>query len=1048
VHENLWKTIDLSVADLEEAELSRFIELLVFEADDPIPEAAIHTLWGHSGAMPRDDRVDLLDDLMGRHLLEGSGTIGQPNATFRIHDIVYAFVRRLVDGSPHPAGRVVRSDPRTMKDLHNLFLDAYRKACADGWPSGPDDGYFFSHLRNHLDRSGRTSELADLALSRTWLEAKLRHTLIGDAVADLRTAHRGLPEADGRRGTLKTLELALQKDIDFINRYRNAYPQGLLQCLWNRLCTGPTPSSGATEPSEAVEAAAELVRAWRHEWSHEHGSEAFLSINQGLPDPLQSNLIRVFRSPSDEDPEAGGGALVYAHSLDISADESLLACYVSGAESAIRIWKMKTGAFVGSLPLGDLKLSSLRFEPSGAVVVGVGHDATVRCWDCRLKEEIAELTAPVAGSMERRTVSAIAADGRLVAVGSADGEALVWDRGEQKQLRRRQVAESEVTALAFDLACRRLLVGDQAGTVSVYDARSGEPQLRWAGRGSRITSLASDGNRVYIGSADGHVIEWQCADNSSTELFTAAADSIASLALDRSATRLGWSLGAAQFRPYAIDRSIYIKDVSPANAGTLQLDENPSDVFCLVIRGALVAGAGNDWQPHLWDAALKTFPSRGALIWVGDLQDAGADWLIAGGDDQTARIYERRTLDEVVSCRHGGTVWSAIVLAETATRPATDAIPKAARRAPKPSARPVSLNKTIITVTAGEGDRLKIWDAFRQRELAGIASLAEGTMMCRGTRDRAHLVFGNGLLNLEGETVDWSNYPQDLTLWSAEAGEKVGSFHVNSAMELREEIIITPDNHLLITALDHRRLGVWSLWAGGMPQAVGEPCRNQILAVAVHPAGRLVAAGDISGNIYIYSLDLKLVHPIYNTHQGYVRGLAFTDDGNYLVSGSDDQTMKIWSTSGYTLRGCVELGRYITCLTTSFGLMEVILGLGDGNLRSVRLEGPWDWGPPIVTAGRRWRVTGYTEEAGQAKLVGRWSKRASATCPFCGREVIASGAVLKAVAEWDAKLGGDKSPCLALPDEAWGDGRLRGKCPGCSKELRWNPFQVQAPGRN
>jgi WD40 repeat protein len=1047
-HKNLWMTIDLSVAELEEEERRRFIELAVFGPGDPIQEVAIHTLWGHSRAMDKDAREELLIKLLSRHLLVGSGRLRQADSTFQMHDLVHAFVRRHVRGDP-PRGGKVRADGRTMKDLHNSMLDAYREISRPGWPSGPDDGYFFSHLRDHLVGAGRASELADLAMSPAWLEAKHRHRMIGDALADLSTAYRSLPEADGRRRTLKKLELALRKDLDFIDRYRDAYPQGLLQCLWNRLRFSP--------PTSPEGAAAELVKAWRNQRGQERVSEVFLSVNQPLPDPLETNLIRVFRLPPGAATEAGQGELVYGEFLDISADGSLLACYVTGAENAIRTWTMETGAFAGSIPLGDLRLSSFRFEPSGTAAVGVGQDGTVRTWDCHLKREIDKMTGPFEGPTRHLTCSSIARNGRLVAVGRAEGKVEVWDRGERSRLWPDSVAvaQGQVTALAFDLRCQRVLVGDDSGAVSVYEARSPKMGPRWAGGGSPVTSLASDGDRVYIGSADGSLMLWNAENGSLEEVFKSENDSIASLAMDHEATKLAWGLRASKFRPYAIDRTIYVKDISPGNAGTLELAGNPDDIRCLLLRGALVAGTGSDWQPRLWDTE-STFPSRGAMIYINDVQGAGTDRVIAGGDDGTARIYERRTLAEVSSCRHGGVVWSAIALAETPTSPAIvqalaaalSAVSRVTRRASRPPAGPVALDKTVIAVTAGEGDGLKIWDALGRRELTGIASSEEGTMACRATRDRAHLLFGNGLLKPEGKDVDWSTYSQDLTLWSAEADGKVGSFHVEAAMEYRQDIVVTPDNRSLITALDHRRLGLWSLWEGGLRWAARAPAREQLLAVGLHPSGRLVAAGDKAGNVYLYSLNLEIIHTINNAHHGLVRGLAFTDDGRYLVSGSDDQTMKIWSIPGYTLKACVELEQWVTCLTTSFGLSEVIVGLSDGRLNSVRLEGTWDWGPPIVTAGRRWSVTGYVEETGRRRLVGRWSNRPSATCPYCGREAVPSGAVLEAMARWEETLGGDESPCLALPEDAWKDGRLLGACRACGKGLRWNPFQIQQPGRS
>ena len=42
--------------------------------------------------------------------------------------------------------------------LHGKLIDAYEKKWPDGWPAGPNDGYFFQHLAYHLLHSGRKAD--------------------------------------------------------------------------------------------------------------------------------------------------------------------------------------------------------------------------------------------------------------------------------------------------------------------------------------------------------------------------------------------------------------------------------------------------------------------------------------------------------------------------------------------------------------------------------------------------------------------------------------------------------------------------------------------------------------------------------------------------------------------------------------------------------------------------------------------------------------------------------------------------------------------------
>ena len=57
--------------------------------------------------------------------------------------------------------------------MHVRLVDAYRKDCPNGWPTGPNDGYFFEYLAYHLNNAGKNEELNNLLLDFDWLETKL-----------------------------------------------------------------------------------------------------------------------------------------------------------------------------------------------------------------------------------------------------------------------------------------------------------------------------------------------------------------------------------------------------------------------------------------------------------------------------------------------------------------------------------------------------------------------------------------------------------------------------------------------------------------------------------------------------------------------------------------------------------------------------------------------------------------------------------------------------------------------------------------------------------
>lgn len=138
-HQSIWRAMQVSVEVLKKEEQQRFVELSVFATERPVTEAAIATLWKHTGNLDELDTLDLIINLSERsliHLDQKVDAAGR-NVERRIslHDLVYDFATRLA------------GEPRV---LHQTLLDAYRKRCPNGWSSGPDDGYFFQHLPRHL----------------------------------------------------------------------------------------------------------------------------------------------------------------------------------------------------------------------------------------------------------------------------------------------------------------------------------------------------------------------------------------------------------------------------------------------------------------------------------------------------------------------------------------------------------------------------------------------------------------------------------------------------------------------------------------------------------------------------------------------------------------------------------------------------------------------------------------------------------------------------------------------------------------------------------
>jgi hypothetical protein len=125
-------SIDFLSSEYSDA-VKRYLELVIFPKGELVPEAAITTLWAHTGNMKKRNVGKLLIILKNRSLLRLDGEAS--NRLISLHDLQFDYLRAKAHDLP---------------SLNNQLLEAYLKDCRTKCSTGPNDGYFFEHLAYHM----------------------------------------------------------------------------------------------------------------------------------------------------------------------------------------------------------------------------------------------------------------------------------------------------------------------------------------------------------------------------------------------------------------------------------------------------------------------------------------------------------------------------------------------------------------------------------------------------------------------------------------------------------------------------------------------------------------------------------------------------------------------------------------------------------------------------------------------------------------------------------------------------------------------------------
>lgn len=175
---------------------------------------------------------------------------------------------------------------------------------------------------------------------------------------------------------------------------------------------------------------------------------------------------------------------------------------------------------------------------------------------------------------------------------------------------------------------------------------------------------------------------------------------------------------------------------------------------------------------------------------------------------------------------------------------------------------------------------VKIWDVEARKELLTI----QGHTDCIYT----------AAFSPDGKLLATASYDKLIYLWDTTTGQKVKTLkdHIDAIYALA----FTPDGKRLVSASADRGVKVWDTQSGERLYTMSEPT-DGLNAVAVDHTGRYVAAGGLDKSIRVWELGEKsgkLVRSLI-AHEDGILQIAFSPDGNLVVSTAADKTVKVFN---------------------------------------------------------------------------------------------------------------------------------------------------------
>lgn len=638
----------------------------------------------------------------------------------------------------------------------------------------------------------------------------------------------------------------------------------------------------------------------------------------------------------------------------ISPDGRLAA--TTGFSGPIRIWDTHSGKLIAQVKGGHLvklhngriegrPIAASAFSPDDNVLITVGGDTTARIWDVKSGKQLRVLM----GHTDSVIGFAISPNGEEVVTASTDKTLRVWNIKTGAPLRTLTGHEGAVYGVQFSPDGTRLVSYSEDKTARIWDVETGDTVAILTGHTDQLNGaeFSPDGRRVLTASSDRTARIWDSNTGKILQVLSGHAGAVQ----------------AARFSPDG-ERVLTVASDHTARLWRAQTGDtygvlvgHTDEIYDGTFRpdGRHVVTASRDGTARIWNAEWRedfgTLAAHAGNIEAVRFSPDGHR-TITVSEDNVARIWNADDGIVVAILKgHEGTITSVSFSPDgrrvlTASRDGTARVWNAQSGQEvwrvkhhnyEVGSAEYSPDGTRVITGSGDGSA-RIWDANSGSLLVTLrvdksppfeekisGAVTDDFMADRGDPVRTVHFTADGR-----RVVTGSSESQAVTrLWDAQTGEQLRKFDVYP-------IALSPDGRYLVSSRFANQWASLDVWDTSTGQSIKQIGSSGFSRATFSPHGDFLIAA-FGDSAWLFEVPtFRLVH-VLRGHDAPVSGISFSEDGQQILTSSDDATARVWDTDGNAVAVLMGHTRPVNDARFSHDGKFVITGSDDGTARTWRV---------------------------------------------------------------------------------------------------------------
>jgi WD40 repeat protein len=545
-------------------------------------------------------------------------------------------------------------------------------------------------------------------------------------------------------------------------------------------------------------------------------------------------------------------------------------------------------------------VKSVAFSPDGKQVITGSNDFVAKLWDVVTGREIRTFNWQKTSHNRKVQDGGVLSvtfspDGKQIISASYDKTIKLWDIATGNEIRTFSGHTDRVESVAFSPDGKQIISASDDKTIKLWDVVTGREIRTFSGHTHRVESVAfsPDGRQVLSGSWDHTVKLWDAATGSEIRTFTGHTSIVNSVA---------FSPDGKQVLSGCYDKTIKLWDTATGNE--IRTFSGHTDYVLSVAfspDGKQVLSGCHDKTIKLWDVAtgseIRTF--TGHILQVETVAFSPDGKQVLSGAERSVKLWDTATGQEIRSFTgHTNNVNSVAI-------------------------SPDGLYVTSCSGLFSSDNTVKLWDITTGRIIRTFAGHTDDVFSVKFSPN------GNQIISVSNGTIK---------LWDIATGREIRNFNGSRS------VAFSPDGKQVVIGSEDYVAKLWDVVTGReiitysgrsvVYSLVFSPDGNQILSCA---SVGIVLYNAVTGMI-IRTFGMRITDwgatTLRGGHEGEVTTVAFSPDGTHILSGSEDNTIKLWDTNtGNLIRTITGHTSFVNSVAFSPDGRQILSGSSDNTVK-------------------------------------------------------------------------------------------------------------------